>query len=1195
MFIFDTMYICKSVKNFQLVISFFLIVTNSNAIANHKPSSLSSLTFSYIERVKNLHDDPAVEYFMRSSGSTLLFKNNSVVYQFISSNFHSNENFIPAETSVKTIYSVLNLELSFINSNKNSSLIPNTLLKSKSNYFLGNTVNDWYQNCENFGELTYRNIYDGIDIVYYNMSGSIKYDIKIAPGADSKKIRFLYKGVTKGLSINDDGNLIIPTTKGDFIENIPSAFQIADGLKRQIIAKYILNTDKSIGFELFNYDPMLPIIIDPSLIFSTFIGGAGNDNIQIGQMIKDTNGDYLVTGTTTSINFPTTPGSFDVSSNGQEDAFILKLNGNGSNLISSTYIGGNDLDFGFGLALAANGDVYFCGDSWSANYPTTSGSYQPIHSTISPANGDITVMKFNNNINTLIWSTFIGGINDEQGHQLAIGSNGNVYVGGQARAGMPTTSGVYQASNNGDYDYFVAILNPLGTNLLKSTYVGGIGRDRGTGIATDSLGYIYLSGYVNNAFPTTPGAFSTIYNGGTFDVTLTKLNPTVSNLVYSTYLGSNGSDQTRSGIIVNSNGEVLITGATSNGNFPVTSGAYSTSYNGGSYDVFLTKLNSVGNALIFSTLIGGSSTDFAYNLNQSSNGEIIITGTCGPGFPITSCAYDNSFNGGNSDAFISIFNHSGGLLLYSTFLGGISDDGGYTVFLENGKAFIFGNTNSTNFPVTTGSYDNSFNGGLNDIFATSIDIYNNFSFLITKTNTSCALSNGSITAFGIGGTPPYVYSINGSVFQSTNQFTSLSAGQYVISIKDSNSCIYTTSPLTILNSTAATVTGIPSSAGCNLTNGSITALAVGGTPPYFYSVNGGIYQASNLFSNLSAGPYILNVLDSTNCSSNSSIINVPGSFTPLVTAVSKSSTCGQANGSILANAVSGVAPYLFSIDGIAFQISNQFTQLLAGAYLVVLKDSFGCISNPLQINVLNVSGASVSAQASPTTCGKNNGSILAQGSAGVLPYTFSINGTTFQNSNLFSDLSPGNYLVTIQDSNNCISSTQLITVGGSALVELKSIVIPADCGEYNGSISASAINGTGPFHYSLDGSNFQSDSNFTGLAEGMYLIHIKDAAGCLNTAACYLSEKDGSEPIIPNIFTPNEDGLNDVFLITGIENCSFYKLTLFNRWGQLMHYSEGSSVSWNGNFNSEPATQGIYYYVLETENQNYSGSLSLLR
>ncbi|MBM3747347.1 MAG: hypothetical protein FJW34_16295, partial [Acidobacteria bacterium] len=294
-------------------------------------------------------------------------------------------------------------------------------------------------------------------------------------------------------------------------------------------------------------------------------------------------------------------------------------------------------------------------------------------------------------------------------------------TGQTTSADFPATGGALDTTSNGSDDVFVAKLNPAGTAIVYSTYLGGSGADSGTAIAVDSSGNAYVTGSTESSnFPTTAGAFDTTANGGT-DVFVAKLNPTGTALVYSTFLGGSGLDAGWA-VAVDSVGSAYVAGTTWSVGFPTTAGAFDTSHNGGA-DVFVAKVNSSGNGLAYATFLGGSGEDAALDLALDSTGNAYLTGfTSSSNFPVTSGAYDTSFNGGSFsiDAFVTNLNPTGTALLYSTFLGSNGDEWGHRIAVDAaGSAYVAGQTWSGAFPTTTGAFDTSFNG-LADVFVSKL-------------------------------------------------------------------------------------------------------------------------------------------------------------------------------------------------------------------------------------------------------------------------------------------------------------------------------------------------------------------------------------------------------------------------------------------------------------------------------------------
>lgn len=370
-------------------------------------------------------------------------------------------------------------------------------------------------------------------------------------------------------------------------------------------------------------------------------------------------------------------------------------------------------------------------------------------------------------------------------------------------------------------------------------------------------------------------------------------------------------------------------------------------------------------------------------------------------------------------------------------------------------------------------------------------------------NSTCGFANGKITASPFGGTSPFQYSINGGLtYQPSNVFNGLAATAYSITIKDANNCINTTQPITVANTSGATVTGVSVNSTCSFANGKITATQIGGTSPYQYSIDGGInYQSSNIFNGLLAANYTITIKDANNCLDNSSIISVANIAGATVTALPTNSTCGFANGKITAAPQGGIAPFQYSIDGgTTFQSSNIFNGLSASTYIITIKDANNCLNQSPQIVIGNIVGATVTGVSANSTCGFANGVIIGTGNSGTLPYQFSIDGgVTYQASNIFNGLTAFTYTIIIKDANNCLNNTVPITVINTAGATVTVASANATCGFPNGKITANAQGGTAPFQYSIDGGAiYQLSNSFTNLAPTSYSVSIKDANNCVN-------------------------------------------------------------------------------------------------
>ncbi len=455
-------------------------------------------------------------------------------------------------------------------------------------------------------------------------------------------------------------------------------------------------------------------MIDPTLVYSTFLGGSLWDTAN--GIAINASGDAYVTGKTVSTDFPTTAGAFQRTIGGRaSDVFITEMNSTGTALVYSTYLGGSSDDEALGIALDASGDVYVTGWTSSSNFPTTAGAFQ---TTFGGGHDDAFVTKVNPTGSALIYSTYLGGSTYDEGHGIAIDASGDAYVTGLSySSNFPTTAGSYQTVLGGYDDAFVSKLNPAGSALLYSTYLGRSSYDEGESIAVDALGDAYVTGLTYSPnFPVTKGALQTASGGG-FDAFVSKLNPAGSGLLYSTHVGGRKNlDGFAYGIALDTSGNVLLSrGLTYSSNFPITAGAFQTAPGGpsgaGFNDAFVVKLNPLGTALVYSTYLGGSGGDAGNGIAVDSSGNASVTGeTYSTNFPTTAGAFQTAL-GGEEDAFFSKLNPAGSALLYSSYLGGTGDDGAQCVGLDpSGNAYVAGWTNSHNFPITGGAFKTTLPG-----------------------------------------------------------------------------------------------------------------------------------------------------------------------------------------------------------------------------------------------------------------------------------------------------------------------------------------------------------------------------------------------------------------------------------------------------------------------------------------------------
>ncbi|WP_309495445.1 SBBP repeat-containing protein [Mechercharimyces sp. CAU 1602] len=566
--------------------------------------------------------------------------------------------------------------------------------------------------------VTYCGVWPGIDVVFQRQGADIKYDLLVHPGAQLSDIRLYFEG-KQGIEINEEGDLLLYTPLGLFREQKPISFQWIAGKKMQLATSFCLNKDGCVGFEISEeYDPTQLLLIDPIVFYSTYLGGS---NADFGEGIAvDSTRNAYVTGTTSSSNFPTTSGAFQTTIAGGSDIFVTKLNEAGSSLIYSTFLGGSGGDSGRDIALDALNNAYVIGTTDSADYPVSSGAFQ----TILAGTTDVCITKLNSGGTSLLYSTYLGGANGvSRGGGIAVDGSGNAYgTGNTNSSSFPTTTGAIQTVFSNFLDGFASKLNASGSSLLYSTYLGGAGNDQGFSISVNSSEQAFIVGSTTSTnFPVTTGAFMTVLSGPR-DAFISRINAAGTSFVYSTLLGGSGVDSGM-GIDINSINQAFVTGVTTSDDFPTTANAFQTIRRGAN-EGFVTKLNSVGSALVYSTYLGGAGPDQGNSIAVDSFGQAWVTGiTRSTNFPITSDAFQDSYGGGGSDfaAFVTQISYSGQGLSFSSYLAGSDNNSGNNITVDMlDNAYVTGETNSADFPVTFDAFQQTFGGGNFDAFVTKV-------------------------------------------------------------------------------------------------------------------------------------------------------------------------------------------------------------------------------------------------------------------------------------------------------------------------------------------------------------------------------------------------------------------------------------------------------------------------------------------
>jgi uncharacterized repeat protein (TIGR01451 family) len=630
----------------------------------------------------------------------------------------------------------------------------------KSNYLIGNDSSKWQTDVPSYARVEYDEIYPGVNLVYYGNQRQLEYDFVVSPGANPNLIKLSFTGA-QHIRIDRSGDLILHTASGELRQHVPLIYQEANGTRQEIAGRYVLlksqvpspksQVSYTVGFQIDDYDASLPLVIDPVLVYSTYLGGGSSD---FGSSIAvDSAGNVYVAGTTNSTNFPTkTPYQSAIAV--PSDVFITKLNSTGTTIIYSTYLGGNDIDTGDGITVDASGNAYVVGKSHSTDFPTTTGA---LATTYRGGDFDAFVTKLNPQGNGLVYSTYLGGAANDSAIGIAVDASGNAYVtGGTKSSDFPTTASAYLSSQASDTDAYLAKLNPSGSALLYSSYLGGSGTDRGSSVALDSSGNAYVVGYSNSADFPTQNAFQPALSGS-FDAFIAKFNPNANgsaSLVYSSYLGGT-SDDKGYGIALDSSGNAYLTGQTASNNFPVAN-ALQTTF-GGVFDAFVAKISPAG-TLVYATYLGGSGDDRGTGIAVNSSNNVYVTGfTSSTNFPTVNPL--QSSNGGGADTFIAKLNAAGTALIYSTYLGGSGNENlsgnitfsGSLALDAASNAYVTGFTSSSNFPTVNPIQGY---GGSVDAFALKIvDTSNPADYTLTAAPATQTVAPGSNTSYTVTITP----------------------------------------------------------------------------------------------------------------------------------------------------------------------------------------------------------------------------------------------------------------------------------------------------------------------------------------------------------------------------------------------------------------------------------------------------------
>jgi hypothetical protein len=636
--------------------------------------------------------DPEAQYLLRTPGARLFFTPGAVVLAL----------------DARSERHLLRWE--FVEANPEARLAGAERLPGQVSYFVGSDASRWQRSLPRYAGVHYAALYPGIDLHYRGAGAQLKGTFVVAAGADPNRIRWRYTSAA-GVWIGKHGELHVELVTGEYVtEQAPRAWQAINGRQAPVAVRYRLQPDGTVGFAVGDYQPRAPLVIDPLLTYSSFLGGGGWDSIQ--NLTVGPDGSMYLTGSTGSSNFPLRD-PIQPAHAGAYDVFVSKLNPTGSQLVFSTYLGGYSWEAGYAIGVDAAGNVYLTGVTLSPDFPIVN-AWQPTFGGVD----DAFVAALNPIGTQLLYSTFLGGDDEDVGSGVVVDAVGRITLTGHSSSQNFPTVNPFQPELRGRQNAVIARLAPGGQTLEYATYLGGSTWDLGMQLRLDAQGNMYLTGLTESYDFPVLNAVQPVY-GGAGDAFVSKLNAQGSALVYSTFLGGEGLDWGLDLALAGQN-EVYVTGWAASPDFPLASPFQPLL--GGPEDAFVTHLSADGSALVYSTYLGGEQFDQGQGIQVDRWGQAWVTGiTASPEFPLER-PLQGSLLGG-ADLFVTAFAPEGTALRFSSYLGGTGGERPYALVLTaEQRLYLGGFTDSLDYPLAGQPVQATYGGGIVDGFISVLDI-----------------------------------------------------------------------------------------------------------------------------------------------------------------------------------------------------------------------------------------------------------------------------------------------------------------------------------------------------------------------------------------------------------------------------------------------------------------------------------------
>jgi hypothetical protein len=565
-------------------------------------------------------------------------------------------------------------------------------LASRSNYFVGSAREDWHSGVPHYGRVAYRDVYSGVDLIYYGSGSELEYDLVVAPGFNPDAIRLRFDGADD-LQVSEAGDLVVSAGGATLVHRAPVIYQPQGDSRDLVEGNYSIRPDGSVGFEVARYDHGRPLVIDPRIVYSTFLSGSADDQAHNYDVAVDAVGQAYMAGITSSAVFPT-ENALDGTYGGSDDIFVAKLDASGSSLIYCTYLGGEYQEDVATIAVDAAGFAYVGGSTMSTDFPTFN-AFQGVRA----GSLDGFVTKLSPLGTAIVYSTYLGGNLIDYVRGIEVDHSGRAYVTGSTySSNFPTEQAFQGVHGGGNSDAIVAKLSGDGSALVYSTYLGGVGDDTGYQIAVGPARRATITGSTWSIDFPTKKALQESY-GGSGDGFVTQFGFAGTSLTYSTYLGGTGGDWGW-GIDTDSPGSVYVGGRTDSSDLPTQAAMYGDAPGG--EDGFIAKLNPTGAEFVYSTYFGSSGNEHVKGIAIDDEGNVYVVGTHSGAagvFPTVNPFFTGAGTG--RKPFLAKVDPSGTRLHFSGLFGSPDgDDWGYRVAVDStGAAYVVGETNSTDFPV----------------------------------------------------------------------------------------------------------------------------------------------------------------------------------------------------------------------------------------------------------------------------------------------------------------------------------------------------------------------------------------------------------------------------------------------------------------------------------------------------------------